>query len=93
MRAVRTLEDSDVLDEDGYLLEDGTGEDTAEHEAKRKIIEPAPQPESEEQPQLTGLLRADTLESLKYFPQIRKQNSTPQTRPPLSGLGLADYGK
>ena len=94
MRAVRALEDGDVLDEDGYLLEDGAGEETAEPEAKRRRIESASQPESEEPPQPTGLLSADTLESLKYFSQIRKQNGTPQTRPPPSpsGLGLADYG-
>lgn len=95
MRAVRALEDGDVLDEESEN-EDGPPE------AKRRRIESedAPQ-EPEPQPQPTGLLTADTLEGLKYFAEIRKRNAAaritqtstaPPPKPPAQGLGLADYG-
>jgi hypothetical protein len=101
MRAVRALEDGDVLDEYGLEVVDVNGEqeDDSEPGTKRRRIDvsgsPPPQP-PEVPPQPTGLLSADTLEGLKYFAEIRKRNggNRPRAVPPPSslGLGLADYG-
>lgn len=105
MRAVRALEDGDVLDDDGDL-QDMEAEDTVEPIMKRRRIEnddtPEPQQLPTPPPQSTGLLSADTLEGLKYFAEIRKRNGNGNTAPaavkkvvappPPSGLGLADYG-
>jgi len=105
MRAVRALEDGDVLDESGELQEqeqDGD-EENDEPDVKRRRIEmdSSSTPEPPEPPQATtGLLSADTLEGLKYFAEIRKRNggAPAATRkaapvpPPPTGLGLADYG-
>ena len=104
MRAVRALEDGDVLGE----MEDVQEDDDAEPGAKRRRLEieqEEQEPEEDievpepEPPKPTGLLSADTLESLKYFQEIRQrggQNSVPSkvsANPPSStGLGLADYG-
>jgi hypothetical protein len=103
MRAVRALEDGDVLDESGELLEqDGEQDEDAEEdgpEMKRRRIELESPPEPQQPPALTGLLSPDTLEGLKYFAEIRKRNGVapPAARktappPPSTGLGLADYG-
>jgi hypothetical protein len=103
MRAVRALEDGDMLDENGEIR-DGEQDDDAEDDGpdlKRRRIEadsPSP-PEPPEPPQTTGLLSADTLQGLKYFAEIRKRNgATPMKKvaaarpPPPAGLGLAGYG-
>jgi hypothetical protein len=108
MRAVRALEDGDVLDENGDLQdqdgvqdEDDEDDDNDEPRAKRRRIEQPESPPSEQEqppPPPNGLLSADTLEGLKYFAEIRKRNggATAVTRkappPPPTGLGLADYG-
>lgn len=104
MRAVRALEDGDVLDDDGDLQpmddEQEQDEDDAGPDAKRRRIEAQSPPESEQPPQAVGLLSADTLEGLKYFAEIRKQNGGPPPAVkkaaaaplPPTGLGLADYG-
>ncbi|KAK7006159.1 Pre-mRNA-splicing factor CWC2 [Favolaschia claudopus] len=104
MRTIRALEDGDVLDDDGYVLEgdevedDGSGEPGAK---RRRLEAPSPPPVEAEPPQPKGLLNADTLEGLKYFAEIRKRNGAPAATappraaaaPPLKpGLGLADYG-
>lgn len=101
MRAVRALEDGDILDEDVLEVQD-IDVDGAEPGTKRRRLEleeGSPQPELQQPPpQPLGLLSADTLEGLKYFAEIRKRNGVaPVTKrpppPPLeSGLGLAEYG-
>ena len=102
MRAVRALEDGDVLDEDGEL-QNGERDEDAEDDGpdlKRRRIEMGSSIPTEppELPQVTGLLSADTLEGLRYFAEIRKRNgAAPVTArrvapPPPTGLGLADYG-
>ncbi|KAF7374377.1 Pre-mRNA-splicing factor CWC2 [Mycena sanguinolenta] len=103
MRTIRALEDGDVLDEEGYILDGEDVEDDGSDEpgAKRRRVEAPPPPvEKEEPPQPRGLLSADTLEGLKYFAEIRKRNGAPAAPPPRAaapaplkeGLGLADYG-
>lgn len=100
MRAVRALEDGDMLDDEGEVVEDP---ESGDPEAKRRRIELPPPQEaaSEPPPQPLGLLSADTMEGLKYFAEIRKRNGVslsvvhPKTIPPkplTSGLGVADYG-
>lgn len=100
MRAVRALEEGEPLDPEGEedeMIEGQEWNDEDEEmqgpESKRRRLEDAPP----QQP--TGLLNADTLESLKYFAEIRKRNggSQPPVAPkppakPVAGLGLADYG-
>lgn len=103
MRAVKALEDGDVLD-DG---DEGVGMDEAddgEPVAKRMRMYDEDEHEQEqaqvrEPPQPLGLLSADTLEGLKYFAEIRKRNGgpPPPTKknpppPPPTGLGLGGYG-
>ena len=116
MQAVRALEEGrEYHAEDDYADEDlEAGGD--QPEGKRRRIEmpesgqsegmeesPAPQEaESEpERPQGQGLLNAETLESLRYFSELRRQNGAasapapaPSTRVqrPAAGLGLGDYG-
>jgi hypothetical protein len=116
MQAVRALEEGrEYHAEDGYADEDlEAGSD--QPEGKRRRIEmpdpgqsegmdesPDPQEaESEpEKPQGQGLLTAGTLESLRYFSELRRQNGAapapapaPSTkvRQPAAGLGLGDYG-
>ena len=99
MRAVRALEDGDLLDEDGLeVMEDHDVQETEPGAKRRRIdVEASPPPQPPENPPAPmGLLNADTLEGLKYFAEIRKRNGAGQPRtapPPLtSGLGLADYG-
>lgn len=101
MRAVRALEDGDVLDENGDL-QDMDAEESDEPNTKKRRIENGDTPELQQPspPQPTGLLSADTLEGLKYFAEIWKQNGDAAPAaikkaappPPPSGLGLADYG-
>ncbi|CCL98650.1 uncharacterized protein FIBRA_00652 [Fibroporia radiculosa] len=95
MRAMRALEDGDMLDEDGNVID----EDAPEAKRRKLEIEGAPEDSMEDTnqeqeqgqeevqpPQPIGLLSADTLEGLKYFAEIRKRNgftSTPvRSAPP-----------
>jgi hypothetical protein len=116
MQAVRALEEGrEYHAEDGYTDDDmEAGAD--QPEGKRRRIEmpetgqsegmgepPEPQ-EAELEPEKTqglGLLTPETLESLRYFSQLRRQNGAapalapaPSTRvqQPAAGLGLGDYG-
>lgn len=95
MRAVRALEEGDVLDDEGQLLED-------QNRSKRRRLEiedgnadsdnddteasppppPAPQqtqPAQQAPPQ--GLLSASALEGLKYFAEIRRKNGAAPSQP------------
>ena len=101
MRAVRALEDGDILDENGDLQDMDIKESDGPNAKKRRIENgDTPEPQQPSPPQPTGLLSADTLEGLKYFAEIRKQNgdaalAAVKKAAPLpfpSGLGLADYG-
>ena len=101
MRAVRALEDGDVLDEEGQVMdaEDNDSEAIYSHDLKRRKIELSPQASLNDQPSKPmGLLTADTLEGLRYFAEIRDRNGSapPQnvsrSKPVTTGLGLADYG-
>ncbi|KAJ3987322.1 hypothetical protein F5890DRAFT_1455778 [Lentinula detonsa] len=114
MRTIRALEDGDVLDADGNLIENSTMDADEEEEeeddegvdrgTKRRKLDvyeeiSTPSPPEEEPPKSVGLLSADTMDSLKYFSEIRKRNGIP---PPTAlraapqktsaGLGLWDYG-
>ncbi|KAG6332768.1 hypothetical protein ID866_6324 [Astraeus odoratus] len=98
MRAVRALEEGDVLDDENQIVE--MAEDSSEptHTAKRRRVEPrAAAVQSVEPTKPQSLLSADTLEGLKYFAEIRRQNSanmpiTPPSKAGGEGLGLAEYG-
>jgi hypothetical protein len=116
MHAVRALEEGrdyhandDAVDEDMDVGDDGP-------EGKRRRIEGPEnpdEPEGMEEPsepqgsepqrsQAQGLLSAETLESLRFFSEIRRQNGAAPAplpapaakvqRPPTAGLGLGDYG-
>lgn len=104
MRAVRALEDGDVLDDDGEMEDSQPGAkkrrlalEDSEEVAEEEDMDPEPVVETEPA-QPRGLLSADTLESLKYFTEIRKRQAqdgpvaTTTKPPPPTGLGLADYG-
>jgi len=82
MRAVRALEDGDVLTEEGLVAggkggvsdqdEDETWDrDDGPPSAKRQRLEAAA---PQEPPKAVGLLSADTMEGLKYFAEIRKRH-------------------
>jgi hypothetical protein len=108
MQAVRALEegrdyhaDDDIVDDDAEGGVDGP-------EGKRRRIEGPGTEELEgmedeppSEPQEQGLLSAGTLESLRYFSELRRQNGAapaPSPAPaakvqrPVAGLGLGDYG-
>lgn len=100
MRSIRALEEEAVLqDEDEIETEQqhpprlrDSEDDSAESQPdrKRQRIEPPPQ-----SPQTNGLLQADTLESLKYFAQIRDRNvAAKAAAPPVRAglLGVGGYG-
>jgi hypothetical protein len=99
MRAVRALEDGVELEDEGPEVEEM--EDEPYTKRRRLEIEggedtlPTPPPEPT---QSAGLLTADTLESLKYFTQLRQRAATnsssvkPAPKPQSTGLGLGDYG-
>jgi hypothetical protein len=107
MQAIRALEEGrDYHADDGFADEEVEVESDGP-EGKRRRIE---EPESEEPPESQepapvgpqGLLSAETLESLRYFSELRRRNGTapvntpaPMTgvqRPAAAGLGLGDYG-
>ena len=109
MQSVRALEEGreyhaedDLMDEDLEAGGDGP-------EGKRRRIEmpetddpegvEEPSEPQEQRPQ--GLLNSETLESLRYFSELRRQNGAapapvpaPSTKVqrPAAGLGLGDYG-
>lgn len=103
VRAIRALEDGDTLQDELVVEELEDGQPDAK---KRRLAledgdgqpEPEPQPAAEpEPPQSNGLLSADTLESLKYFTEIRKRQAhtvAPAVKapPPPTGMGLTEYG-
>ncbi|KIJ11966.1 hypothetical protein PAXINDRAFT_171475, partial [Paxillus involutus ATCC 200175] len=100
MRAVRALEDGDMLEDEGEMVESekGGSEDIDFHDSKRRRIEPPPQEPSKP----LGLLTPDALEGLKYFAEIRNRHGANTTfvhpekvftgKAGIMGLGLADYG-
>ncbi|KIK59913.1 hypothetical protein GYMLUDRAFT_44398 [Collybiopsis luxurians FD-317 M1] len=111
MRTIRALEDGDVLDSSGNLLENDAEDDVEEEEeeeetgrdAKRRKLDTdddvsTPLPSSLQPLKPAGLLSADTIESLRYFSEIRKRNGTqppavPRATVPITvGLDLGDYG-
>ncbi|KAG6917514.1 hypothetical protein DXG01_002261 [Tephrocybe rancida] len=102
MRAVRALEDGDVLDEDGLevqdQMDDGDDDEEQPNSKRRRVEQEDATPPPQAPPQPSGLLSADTLEGLKYFAQIRQRNNIvpekPRARPAPAptGLNLANYG-
>jgi hypothetical protein len=114
MQAVRALEegrdyhaDDDIAVEDMEEGVDGPegkrrrieGPGTGELEGMEDELPSEPQEQGQERSQ--GLLSAGTLESLRYFSELRRQNgAVPAPLPapaakiqrPVAGLGLGDYG-
>ena len=112
MQSVRALEEGrDYHADDGFADGDVEVELDGPEGKRRRIEGPETdepvvmeeQPESQEPvpagPQ--GLLSADTLETLRYFSELRRQNgvapvNTPaapaRVQRPAAGLGLGDYG-
>ncbi|KAF9069642.1 pre-mRNA-splicing factor CWC2 [Rhodocollybia butyracea] len=102
MRTIRALEDGDVLDDEGNLMEnghgeysDGEGEDSGREAKRRKLAVD----DNATAPPSVGLLSADTMDSLRYFSEIRKRNGIPPPAAPRKapsttpvGLDLGDYG-
>lgn len=87
MRAVRALEEGDVLDDEGEFVEEQNGnkrrrlalEDGDAGSGPDEEASPSPpvqQPLHTDQtpPQSQGLLSASALEGLKFFAEIRKKN-------------------
>lgn len=104
VRAIRALEDGVELEDDGLTAEDMEDVDDAP-DAKRRRLEiedgfsTATPPSILAPSKQTGLLSADTLESLKYFTEIRQRNAqvtkmaaAAPTKPFTTGLGLGGYG-
>lgn len=103
MRAVHALEDGVELEDDGPMVEEPDEDDVPDAKRRRLEIENgdsvvAPPPASAPSKQ-TGLLSADTLESLKYFTEIRQRNglagkvaAATLPKPASTGLGLGGYG-
>ena len=101
MRSVRALEEGVDLEDEGPVIEEL--EDAPPSKRRRLEIEdsestPEPPAELQEPPKPQGLLSADTLESLKYFTEIRQRNAQASgavkvaSKPPQAGLGLGGYG-
>lgn len=101
MRAVRALEEGVELEDEGPTVEELEDEDAPNAKRRRLEIDDgedtiATPPEPVK---ASGLLSADTLESLKYFSQIRQQHGTTNgaasavpSKPSTTGLGLGGYG-
>ena len=112
MQAVRALEEGrDYHADDGYADEDVEVESDGPEGKRRRIEGPESEeptvmeelPESRESvpPGPQGLLSTETLESLRYFSELRRRNGPAPTdapppparvQRPAGGLGLADYG-
>ena len=115
MQAVRALEEGrDYHADDDIVVDEGAEEGLDGPEEKRRRIEgpgteepegmdddPPSEPQEQGQERSQGLLSADTLESLRYFSELRRQNgAAPAPLPapaakvqrPVAGLGLGDYG-
>ncbi|KAF5342647.1 hypothetical protein D9611_002027 [Ephemerocybe angulata] len=106
MRAVRALEEGVDPNDAEYEVEEMEDEEEDEQEdgrqTKRRRMEIEDVQPQQQQPQALGILSADTIESLKYFAEIRQRTgATPvpvvkkallPAAPKPAGLGLADYG-
>ena len=112
MQAVRALEEGREYHADDDIVAEDEGMDGPE--GKRRRIEgpgteelegmddePPFEPQEQGQERSQGLLSAETLESLRYFSELRRQNgAAPAPLPapaakvqrPVAGLGLGDYG-
>ena len=101
MRSVRALEEGVDIEDEGPVIEEL--DDAPPSKRRRLEIEdsestPEPPAELQEPPKPQGLLSADTLESLKYFTEIRQRNAQASgavkvaSKPPQAGLGLGGYG-
>ena len=114
MQSVRALEEGREYHADDGVEDMDQEEDMVGPEGKRRRIEgpSTDEPESVEEPPEAqepkadgpqGLLSSETLESLRYFSELRRRNgtapgSTPapaapaRVQPIAAGLGLGDYG-
>jgi hypothetical protein len=114
MQAVRALEEGreyhatdDIADEDLEAVVDGPGGgkrrriEGPETEEPEGMMEEPSEPQEPEPKGSQGLLSVETLESLRYFSELRQRNGaapaplpTPATKVqrPVAGLGLGDYG-
>ncbi|GJE89967.1 pre-mRNA-splicing factor CWC2 [Phanerochaete sordida] len=98
VRAVRALEEGVELDDEPEIEEDEDAPPTKRRKLELEDAESTPEL-PEEPPQPKGLLSADTLESLKYFTEIRQRSGAANGAakvapkpPPPTGLGLGGYG-
>jgi hypothetical protein len=93
MRAVRALEDGDVLSDDEAAVSEGDTNPPEERGAKRQRLE-VEKPPNDELSRLPGILSAGALEGIKHFAEIRKRNASASVtrKVPQPTLGLADYG-
>ena len=114
MQAVRALEEGreyhatdDIADEDLEAVVDGPGGgkrrriEGPETEEPEGMMEEPSEPQEPEPKGSQGLLSVETLESLRYFSELRQRNGaapaplpTPaaKVQRPVAGLGLGDYG-
>jgi hypothetical protein len=109
MQAVRALEEGrEYHAEDGHVDEDmEVGGDEPEGKRRRldmpetEGMEELPEPQGLEPERPQGLLSAETLESLRYFSELRRQKgAAPAPAPafstkvqrPAASLALGDYG-
>jgi len=116
MQAVRALEEGREYHADDGYADEGLEAGGDQPEGKRRRIDmpetgqpegmdESPEPQEgeleQERPQGQGLLTAETLESLRYFSELRRQNGAapapapaPSTKVQRSaaGLGVGDYG-
>jgi len=114
MQAVRALEEGRDYHADDDIVDEEAEAEVDEPEGKRRRIErpgteelegmedeQPSEPQEQGQERSQGLLSAGTLESLRYFSELRRQNgAAPAPLPapaakiqrPVAGLGLGDYG-
>jgi len=114
MQAVRALEEGRDYLADDDIMDEGAETGVDGPEGKRRRIEgpgmeelegmedePPSEPQEQGQEGSQGLLSAETLESLRYFSELRRQNGAAAAPPPapaakvqrpVAGLGLGDYG-